>query len=108
RLQMRVRQVVGERADADRARRRDFARLLPAVGHRDAEQARQGSLPPRHGWAGSSLPGSRAETWAPCRQPDAEPDRAGAGPLEISRLVRGNHRDEGADYDYLEAPRARP
>jgi phosphoribosylaminoimidazole-succinocarboxamide synthase len=39
--------AVGERRDAHRRGRRDLSRQLPAVGHQDQRQARQGPLPPR-------------------------------------------------------------
>jgi hypothetical protein len=71
--------------DAHRARRRDLARLLAAVGHRDAEQARQGPLPPRHGWPGRGLPGGGAAAWAACRQCGQDTHGPRAGALEIER-----------------------
>src|SRR5262249_44851393 len=80
---MRVRPSLGERADAHRARRRDFARLLPAVGRRDAEQARQGPLPPRYGRPGRGLSGGRAQARTACRQSDAGENGPSAGALEI-------------------------
>ena len=76
--------------DAHRAGRRDLAGLLPAVGHRDAEQARQGPLPPRHGRAGRGLSGGRAAARAACRQPDADAHRPGAGALEIGQDGKGD------------------
>ena len=55
RLQDGMRPAVGKRHDAHRRRRRDLARLLPAVGHQDERQDGQGPLPPRHGRPGRGL-----------------------------------------------------
>ena len=72
-------------------RRRDQPRRLPAVGHEDRREARQGPLPPRPRRRGRSLSGSRppprpappeGECGARPRQP---PQEAG----EIGRFARG-------------------
>ncbi len=62
--------------------------LLPAVGRRDAGQARQGPLPPRHGRAGRSLSGSRPPPRHHERERAAAPDRAGAGCVQ--RAAQGH------------------
>ena len=46
-FKMEMRPAVGKRDDADRRRRRDLARFVPAVGHQVEREARQGPLPPR-------------------------------------------------------------
>ena len=58
-------------------RRRDFARLLPAVGHQDQREARQGPFPSRHRRAGRSLSGSRPPPRHHERNRGAAPEGAG-------------------------------
>ena len=48
----------GRRGRQAHAGRRDQPRHLPAVGRRDAREARQGSLPPGPRWGGGSVSGS--------------------------------------------------
>ncbi len=65
-------------------------RIAAGCGTSRPEQARQGSLPPRHGRSGRGLSGGGAAARAACRQSDAGAERAGAGALEIeSRHRRG-------------------
>ena len=60
RLQARVRPRLGWRLRPRHPRRRDQPRRLPAVGHQDQPQARQGPLPPGPRRGRGSLSGSRA------------------------------------------------
>src|SRR5262249_2820658 len=79
RLQDGVRPPVGERHDADRRRRRDLARLLPAVGHQIEREARQGPFPPRSRRPARGLYGSRQAPRHHGRERAAARHRPGAG-----------------------------
>ena len=60
-----------------------------AMGHRDAEQARQGPVPPRHGRPGRGLSGGRTAARAACRQPGSNTYGACAGTIQIRIGLQG-------------------
>ena len=88
---------------ADRRRRRDLARLLPAVGHQDQRQDGQGPLPPRHGRADRGLYGSGA----PARHSRRERTSAGLRPGPGQGLMRAVRLWRGAEGCYAGAERPR-
>ncbi len=88
-FKIEMRPALGRRHDADRRRRRDLARFVPALGCADPEQARQGSLPPRLGWPRRGLSGSGAPPRHPDRARPPRRRRAGARPVEPVTAARG-------------------
>src|SRR3954452_20799901 len=78
-----MRPPLGRRHDAHRRRRRDLARLVPPLGHEVERQARQGSLPPRHGRPRRGLQRSRATPRHHAGQRAAALGRSEAGAVTL-------------------------
>ena len=89
-FKMETRPAVGKRHDANRRGGRDLARFVPAVGHQDQRQARQGPLPPRSRRAAGGLHRGRQAPWNHGGRRAPAGHRAGAGE-ELSQAVETAH-----------------
>ena len=72
-----------------RARRRDQPGQLPAVGHGDQREARQGPLPARSGPGRGRLSGDREAARHPARSRSARPQGAGDRPVRLPACGTG-------------------